>query len=151
MSEAAVADRGPGAMGEAAVPAVEAEVGIIQEAVALMAVSAIDGSRRERLPLRLIAPHKGHRGGQHPQDERVRELAIKDVIVEDEAPKEERHRTVYLRMRARERRRQMRENIKQYPKRKLIEKERTRARKLRKKLREIAAEQAAKEHDQARL
>ncbi len=77
MSEAAVADCGAGAMGEAAVSATE--VGIIQKAAAFRAIFATEGPHRERLPLRLIAPHPGDRGGRYPQEKRVRELAVKII------------------------------------------------------------------------
>ena len=67
MSEAAVAEDAP-------------DLGIFQEANLVRARYRLEGQEKVRLPVRMLAPHKDNRGGQYPQDERVRELAVQIIV-----------------------------------------------------------------------
>ena len=36
--------------------------------------------KKFRIPVAMLAPHTHNRGGQYPQDERVRELAVQIIV-----------------------------------------------------------------------
>ncbi len=55
------------------------ELGAVQLANSLRERFAVKGARKVRIHLSLLAPHKFNRGGQYPQDERVRKLALQII------------------------------------------------------------------------